>query len=366
LVPFLKALSARFASARDGRRPWGRLTDNRLALSLAECQVKSGTRPWRVQANHRLFTGSVMPMLDVDKLHKSYGDTLALAGVSLRVAPGETVGFVGSNGAGKSTTMRIAMGLLAADSGAVRWRGQGVTFATRQRFGYMPEQRGLYPKMRVLDQIAYFGQLRGMSAKQATTAASALLKRMDVLAKPSDQLQALSLGNQQRVQLAAALIHDPELLILDEPFSGLDPVGVDTMASVLAERVAAGVGVLFSSHQLELVERLCDRVVIIRSGRVVADGTLAELRRTGARRQLEVVVDANPDWPPGVHLLERDGPRMLLALDDPDRDQEVLVAAASAGRVERFGWREPTLGELYRDVVSEPDARSAERELTSR
>ncbi len=306
-------------------------------------------------------------MLTVDGLYKAYGDTRALEGVSLRVAPGEVVGFVGANGAGKSTTMRIAMGLLAADQGIVRWNDRPLTFAARQSFGYMPEERGLYPKMRIVDQIAYFGQLRGMSRQRAAKAASVLIERMDVLAKASDQVQALSLGNQQRVQLAAALIHDPQLLILDEPFSGLDPVGVDKMAAVLAERVATGVGVLFSSHQLELVERLCDRVVIIRAGSVVAEGTLDELRQTGARHQLEIVVRAaDPQWiagVPGVHVLERDAARVLLTLDDPDRDQAVLAAAARAGRVERFGWRQPALAELYRDVVTgkSPKERSEAR-----
>ncbi|HVU93139.1 MAG TPA: ATP-binding cassette domain-containing protein, partial [Jatrophihabitans sp.] len=250
--------------------------------------------------------------------------------------------------------MRIAMGLVAADSGTVEWDGRPVTFADRQRFGYMPEERGLYPKMRPVEQIAYFGRLRGLPAATARAAAERLVAEMDVVAGPRDMVQALSLGNQQRVQLAAALVSDPELLILDEPFSGLDPIGVDTMADELAARRAQGAGVLFSSHQLELVERLCDRVVIIRSGRVVADGTLAELRRGGARQELEVTVDAPEDgWlPPGVRLLRRAGATRVLALPDPDADQHVLAAAAGAGRVERFGWREPSLAELYREAVA--------------
>lgn len=294
-------------------------------------------------------------MLLVDNLRKSYGRTQALDGVSLRVAPGELVGFVGANGAGKSTAMRIAMGLLAADSGTVTWCGRPADFAVRKRFGYMPEQRGLYPKMRVVDEIAYFGRLRGMPAAQATSAARALIERMQVLAQPHDQVQALSLGNQQRVQLAAALVHDPDLLILDEPFSGLDPVGVDTMADVLNERRATGVGVLFSSHQLELVERLCDRVVIVRSGRVVADGSLDALRSAAPREHLEIRVDADPSWVSavaGVRVVHQDGTLLVLSLDDPDDDQAVLAAAAAAGRVEQFGWRRPSLGELYREAVA--------------
>ncbi len=292
-------------------------------------------------------------MLVITDLRKAYGTTQALDGVSLSVRPGEMVGFVGSNGAGKSTTMRIAMGLLAADSGTVRWREQPLSFDVRKRFGYMPEERGLYPKMRVVEQVAYFGKLRGMPAAEADSAAQTLIEQMDVVAGPRDYVQALSLGNQQRVQLAAALVHDPELLILDEPFSGLDPVGVDTMADVLAKRRAKGTGVLFSSHQLELVERLCDRVVIVRSGSIVADGTLEQLRSGGARNELEVTVDGAPSWPPGVRVVSRDSGNYVLALDDPDDDQAVLAAAAAAGRVEHFGWRTPSLVELYREAVSE-------------
>ncbi len=293
-------------------------------------------------------------MLAIEDLAKSYGTTRALNRVSLHVAPGEMVGFVGANGAGKSTTMRIAMGLLAADGGTVRWRGDPPDLATRVRFGYMPEQRGLYQKMRVVEQVAYFGRLRGMRAARAESEARSLIERMEVQAGPRDPLQALSLGNQQRVQLAAALVHGPELLILDEPFSGLDPVGVDTMAGVLAERTAAGVGVLFSSHQLELVERLCDRVVIIRSGLIVAAGTLDELRRRGAQRRLEVVVDAAPGWldpVPQSSVVEHEGARYLIELADPAQDQAVLAAAAAAGSVARFGWLQPSLHELYRAAM---------------
>ena len=301
-------------------------------------------------------------MLAITELQKRYGAKTALDGVSFEVAPGETVGFVGANGAGKSTTMRIAMGLLAADSGTVRWNGQPLTFEGRKRFGYMPEERGLYPKMRVLEQVAYFGRLRGMTRKAADASAAALVERMAIAGAPTDFVQALSLGNQQRVQLAAALVHDPELLILDEPFSGLDPVGVDTMADVLAERRAAGTGVLFSSHQLELVERLCDRVVIIRAGSLVAAGTLDELRGPAARQALEVVVDADPAWASGldgVTVTERHGRTVVLALRDPDDDQRVLAAASAAGRVERFGWRQPSLAELYRETVSEDEGVAA-------
>ncbi|SDI97482.1 ABC-2 type transport system ATP-binding protein [Frankineae bacterium MT45] len=296
-------------------------------------------------------------MLDIADLTKSYGSVDALRGVSLQVHPGEMVGFVGANGAGKSTTMRIAMGLLAADSGSVRWRDAPLSFLTRQRFGYMPEQRGLYPKMRIADQVSYFGQLRGMARRDADARAAALIEQLSVVAEPNAVLQSLSLGNQQRIQLAAALVHDPELLILDEPFSGLDPIGVDTMEQVLAQRRAAGTGVLFSSHQLELVERLCDRVVIITAGRIVATGSLDELRRAAGRAELEVEVPgADPGWVaalPGVEVAAMQGDRWRLRLADPGDDQRVLAAATTAGPVRHFGWRQPPLAELYREAVAQ-------------
>jgi ABC-2 type transport system ATP-binding protein len=296
-------------------------------------------------------------MLEIDDLDKSYGDVRALDGISLTVRPGEMYGFVGSNGAGKSTTMRIAMGVLSADSGQVRWAGKPITFAARRRFGYMPEQRGLYPKMRIADQIAYFGQLHGMTAPEATRSAATLLERLDVKAKPTDALQQLSLGNQQRVQLAVALVHAPELLILDEPFSGLDPIGVDTMAAVLAEHCRSGVAVIFSSHQLELVEQLCDRVAIIVRGQIIAQGTLSELRARAGRHELEVAVDgADNSWlaqVSGAALVADVDGRLRISLDDPERDQEILRAASRAGRVRHFGWRQPPLAELYRAAVSQ-------------
>jgi ABC-2 type transport system ATP-binding protein len=196
-------------------------------------------------------------------------------------------GFVGPNGAGKTTTMRIILGVLGADSGEVRWRDAPVDPAVRRRFGYMPEERGLYPKMRVRAQLTYLAALHGVAAPEA--AADRWIERLGIAERAQDRVEALSLGNQQRVQLAAALVHEPELLVLDEPFSGLDPVGVDVLSGVLAEYAATGVPVVFSSHQLELVERLCEAVAIIKDGRLVASGTVDELRGPGRRVVREVV-----------------------------------------------------------------------------
>jgi ABC-2 type transport system ATP-binding protein len=251
--------------------------------------------------------------------------------------------------------MRIALGVLAADAGEVRWEGRPVDAETRSRFGYMPEERGLYPKMRASDQLEYLARLHGIARADAAGAAARWLERMGLAERSSDRVEALSLGNQQRVQLAAALVHEPAVLILDEPFSGLDPMGVDVMSDVLRERATAGVPVLFSSHQLELVERLCDAVAIINGGRLVASGTVAELRARGGGGAWRVVVrDAAPGWEQhvaGARVLSADERGVLVVLEEAD-EQALLDAARAAGRVCHFGREEPTLAELFRDVVA--------------
>ena len=297
-------------------------------------------------------------MLEFDGLHKSYGAHRVLDGVSFSVAPGSVFGFCGSNGAGKTTTMRIAMGLARADAGEVRWQGRPLDQALRRRIGYMPEERGLYPKMRVGEQLAYLARLHGLDAGAAARAAEHWADRLGLGERRRDPVEKLSLGNQQRVQLAAALVSRPEVLILDEPFSGLDPVGVDALAEALLEQARGGVPVVFSSHQLDLVERLCDAVGILARGAMVATGPVAELRRREAGRVLRVVVpDAAPGWAatlPGVRVISERAGDTLLDLDPGADDQAVLAAALRTGRVTHFAWREPTLVELFREAVAEP------------
>lgn len=295
-------------------------------------------------------------MLEFDGLVKTYGGNRVLEGVSFTVAPGQMFGFCGSNGAGKTTTMRIAMGLARADAGEVRWRGAALDDASRQRIGYMPEERGLYPKMKVADQLAYFARLHGATSADADRAVHSWTERLGLADKRDEQVQKLSLGNQQRVQLAAALVSRPEVLILDEPFSGLDPVGVDSLADALLEQCRSGVPVVFSSHQLDLVERLCDAVGILARGRIVASGTVPELRAREGGRQLRVVVpDAGPGWAgavPGVRVVSEQRGDTVLELGPGTDDQAVLAAALRTGRVSHFAWREPTLVELFREAVA--------------
>jgi len=295
-------------------------------------------------------------VLDIDGISKRYGQTVAVQDLSFEIHAGELFGFVGRNGAGKTTTMRVVLGVLAPDAGVVRWLGMPLTFEARRRIGYMPEERGLYPKMRVAEQLAYLGELHGMADGAAREAALGWLERFGLAERRDAELQALSLGNQQRVQLAAALVFGPDVLVLDEPFSGLDPVAVDVMAAVLRERAEAGVPVIFSSHELDLVERLCDRVGIIDHGRLVACGTVDELR-AGGRERRWLDVPAAPDaWEPGVpgvRLLAAAGARRLFELDAGVDDQALLQAALATGPVREFERVEPSLGELFRTVIGE-------------
>jgi ABC-2 type transport system ATP-binding protein len=221
--------------------------------------------------------------LELTGLSRRYGDVVALDGLTFTVPPGQVFGFLGPNGAGKTTTMRAIFGVVTLDSGEVRWHDEPVTEQARRRFGYMPEERGLYPSMPILEQIEYLGRLHDMTAAAARTSARTWLRRLGLEARESSRLEALSHGNQQRVQLAVALVHEPRLLVLDEPFAGLDPEAADSLSEVLRERAEADTAILFSSHQLDLVERLCRRVVILDAGRVLAAGTPAELRRRVAR-----------------------------------------------------------------------------------
>jgi ABC-2 type transport system ATP-binding protein len=294
-------------------------------------------------------------MLALNGLSRRYGETVALDRLSLEVPEGELLGFVGPNGAGKTTAMRIALGVLEPDAGEVWWRGAPATRVVQRQFGYMPEERGLYPKMQVHRQLRYLATLHGRDEADADAAATRWIERLGISERASQRVEELSLGNQQRVQLAAALVHDPDLLILDEPFSGLDPIGADTMATVLRERADANAAVVFSSHQLELVERICDSVAIVSRGRIVAAGRVEQLREERSTARLRVEVEgADGRWVeglPGVEVVDRAGPGVVVELRDGVDDQAVLDAARRAGRIRRFEPVRPTLAELFREVV---------------
>jgi ABC-2 type transport system ATP-binding protein len=296
--------------------------------------------------------------LQIEGLCKRYGETVALQDMTFTVQPGELFGFVGSNGAGKTTTMRIALGVLSADSGHVHLGGQPIDLALRRRIGYMPEARGLYPKMKVGAQLSYLAQLHGLSAGEAAAAVTSWTTRLGIYDRLDDSVDALSLGNQQRVQLAAALVHDPDVLVLDEPFSGLDPVAVDVMSEVLAEKASRGVPVIFSSHQLDLVERLCHRVGIVVRGHMQECGSVDELRAGGGTELVVRAPQARPGWADdviGVVTAQYAQGRTVLTVAPGTEDvvdQAVLAAAMRTGPVHGFSRSQLSLSELFREVVA--------------
>jgi ABC-2 type transport system ATP-binding protein len=292
-------------------------------------------------------------MLHVKNLTRRFGTNTAVNNVSFVVPAGYMTGFVGANGAGKTTTMRMIMGVLAAHGGEVLLDGEPLTALQRASFGYMPEERGLYPKQPIIDQLVYLGQLHRMSARGARAGALELLERFGLADRSKDKLEALSLGNQQRVQIAASLLHRPTVLILDEPFSGLDPLAVDAMVELLRERTAEGVPVLFSSHQLDLVDRLCDSLVVLQKGEVVAAGSGTELRAQAVQRhRLTAAPDAG--WirdEPGVNVIDVEGSSAVLEIHDAATAQRLLAKAMARGTVEEFAPIRRSLSELYREVV---------------
>jgi ABC-2 type transport system ATP-binding protein len=294
-------------------------------------------------------------LLELVGLRRTYGTIAALDNLSFNVPAGKVVGFLGPNGAGKTTTMRAIFGLTELDAGSVRWNGAPVGQAQRRRFGYMPEERGLYPGMLVGEQIEYLGRLHGLSAADAAAATQSWLERLDVADRWNSKVETLSHGNQQRIQLAAALVHGPELLVLDEPLSGLDPTGIDTMGRVLVDQARAGCCVLFSSHQLDQVEELCEEVIIIDHGRLVVSGTVDELATSGDRRLVvRIEGDRTADWArnlPGVTVSEEVGGAVRMALAPSVDSDDVLKAAMRAGRVTQFSFERRRLSEVFRESL---------------
>ncbi len=294
-------------------------------------------------------------MLEFDAASKRFGALAALDACTFVARPGRLTGFLGPNGAGKTTAMRAVFGLVDLDAGEVRWRGAPIGPDERTRFGYMPEERGLYPRMRVRDQLTYLGELCGGTSTEARRSVDTWLERFGLSGRAGDRLDALSHGNQQRVQLIAALVNQPDLLVLDEPFSGLDPIAVASMSELLAEVAAGGATVLFSSHQLDLVEDLCEDVVIIDHGRVVVAGDLDELRAAVPQRSVTIRYrGAEPNWSSAraVSVIESKPGEARLRVDG-DTDLEAVVAVArQASEIVSFAYEPPTLSELFARAVA--------------
>ena len=295
-------------------------------------------------------------MLELSQLSKRYGEVQALDECSFRVERGRMLGFLGPNGAGKTTAMRSVFNLVRLDEGSVSWRGKPVGQSQRLRFGYMPEQRGLYPKMKVGRQLTYLGRIHGMTTAEAEAAVERWLEELGLSDRAKDPLEKLSHGNQQRIQLAAALMHDPELLVLDEPFSGLDPFGVETMANVLRARAAAGAAVVFSSHQIDTVEDLCQDVAIINRGRIVMSGEVRRLKEDSPHWVIELEMGTRGIE--GISGLEAvvsvdfDGYRHRIVVRKGGDLSDLVSRLDLGGDVRHFTFSAPSLSELFREAVT--------------
>jgi len=293
-------------------------------------------------------------MLELHSINRSFGERNVLRDVSFTVTGGRMTGFVGGNGAGKTTTMRVILGVLAPDSGTLTLDGSPISVEQRTRFGYMPEERGLYPKMKIAEQIVYLGRLHGMSPAQAKSSTENLLERLGLGERMDDTVESLSLGNQQRAQIAAALVHNPDVLVLDEPFSGLDPIAVEVVLNVLKDFAATGAPVLFSSHQLDIVERLCDDLVVIADGEIRASGSREGLRAEHTLPRYELQLGGDTGWlrdEPGVSVLDFAGGYALFDVDSDATAQRVLQRAVATSTVERFAPQLPSLSQIFKEVI---------------
>lgn len=303
--------------------------------------------------------------LEVKNIHKSFGEKEVLHGISFSVESGKALGLLGRNGAGKTTTIRILMDVFHANSGEILMDGQKFV-PSKFQIGYLPEERGLYPKRTVGDQMVYLGNLRGLSSKEAKENTDKWLKRLEVAEYADRKLETLSKGNQQKVQLAATLVADPDIVILDEPFSGLDPVNSQILKDVVNELIAEGKLVIFSSHQMSYVEEFCDNIAIINQGEVVLDGRLKEIKREYGRNRLvlaavnysaEQLADkVDREFEGLITVSDRKKEFLVLELADGRSSKEVLERLAGSDiEVERFGSYEPSLNDIFVAKVGEEE-----------
>lgn len=295
-----------------------------------------------------------MSVLDVSNVSKQYGDKTAVDSISLQVERGEIYGLLGANGAGKTTTMRMVLGLIYPDAGSIRYNGKNYGNDITRMLGYLPEERGLYPKVKINEQLVYLAQLKGMNKKQADTNLKRWLERFGVPEYYGKRVEELSKGNQQKIQFIAAVIHEPQLVILDEAFSGLDPVNVELLKDTVKELRDKGVSILFSTHRMEHVEELCRNITILHRSKTVMKGNIREIKNrfpkervllstTGAVEGLASI--------PGVSAVNRHENGYELRVDRPEAAREIITLALSQTDVHHFEVKEPTLNEIFIKTV---------------
>jgi len=305
--------------------------------------------------------------LIIDSVSKRFGDVQALDDVSLEIKPGEVFGFLGANGAGKTTAMRLVLDILRPDSGTITWNGTLNSEVPRDTWGYLPEERGLYAKMNVLDQLVFFAKLHGVRGKAAEREVRDWLERFRIPEYADRRAEQLSKGNQQKIQFIAAILHDPQVLLMDEPFTGLDPVNVALLKEAFLEMKDRGKTLVFSTHQMETVEELCQAIAILDRGRVVVGGAVRDVRRSTGRQVVRLAVDGDPevtwlDTLDGVRVSRR-GQDYTEAGVAPGHDPElVLQEALRRGcRVLHFEIADPSLEEIFIEHVGQID--TSERTL---
>jgi len=307
------------------------------------------------------------PVIRLQEIEKSFASTRAVEDLSFDLPRGAICGLLGPNGAGKTTTLRIILDIVGPDAGTVEVFGRPIDHRTRTRIGYLPEERGMYQRMRVAEQLAFFGELKGLKRSEALSRARSWLERLDLGDRADDRVETLSKGMQQKVQFIATVLHKPDLLILDEPFSGLDPINVDLLREIVLERQRDGATVLFSTHMIEDAEKICERVCMIAGARKVLDGTIRDVKRSGGHQHLVVVYEGDPGFlaDPSISDATDHGQWVEIRLARGADPQTVLRRALETGvRIDRFELAEPSLREIFLERVGHR-TRSAESEDTS-
>ncbi|MCT0051108.1 ABC transporter ATP-binding protein [Lactococcus lactis] len=294
--------------------------------------------------------------LKIDKVRKSFGDKIAVDNLNMVVKPGEVMGLIGQNGAGKTTTFRMILNFISADQGKITWQDGPITQEIKQKIGFLPEERGLYQKMTVEDQILYFAELHGMKRADARIKLQDWMKRLEVVGKPTDKVQTLSKGNAQKIQFIATLIHEPEFLILDEPFTGLDPVNTELLRNEIKRSRDKGAAVIFSNHNMSDVELLSDHLLMLKGGQTILNGTVEAIRASYGRTRIYLESDLPNEELSiirGVESIEKRGSGRSIKISEAEVGREIFQKVAKDGYVQAFVQSPPSLDEIFRMEAAE-------------